>query len=576
MIQGMPLLPGADPLLVLAVVLLAGTTFGWLAQRARLPAVTGQILAGVILGPSLFFVFEVDAVDGLQPLTHFALALIGVTVGAHLNVARLRNAGKRLFWLLVVEATVTPIVVAVAIVFVPGVPPVMALLLATIAVSTAPATIVALVRETRSRGVFVKTLVAAVALNNMSCIFLFELARSAGRLADPGGGLSEIPVSGALASAFTLLLQAFGIGAGMAVLTFIASLRTNRPTRLETISVVSLLATFGIATFAGVSPLAACLALGVVQTNLAPSRERIVDAVFSNFEPVILCVFFTLAGIHLSLEAAASAGLIAAAFILARSLGKFAAADLAMRMAGATERVRRNLGMALIPQAGVAIGLLILIQDDPAFAGITEIFTAVVLTSVTVNEVVGPVATRFALRRSGEVGNDRPRLVDFLQEENISINLRAANMEESIGQLVDQLIQSHQLKELDPEALRRSVMDREAQISTCLGQGLAVPHGELPEGFPMVGVMGLSEEGLRFPTPDGRPVHCVLLLATPRGERDRHLEVLATMARTLGSDRVLQQQLYNADSAAHAYEILHGEQTEDFNYFLEDPEEVAS
>ncbi len=576
MIQGMPLLPGADPLLLLAVVLLAGTSFGWLAQRARLPAVTGQILAGVLLGPSVLFVFEAESVDGLQPLTHFALALIGVTVGAHLNIARLRNAGKRLFWLLVVEATVTPIIVAIAITFVPGVPAVMALLLATIAVSTAPATIVALVRETRSRGVFVKTLVAAVALNNMSCIFLFELARAAGRMADSGGALADIPVGDALVSAFSQLFQAFGIGAGMAVLTFIASLRTNRPTRLETISVASLLTTFGIATFAGVSPLAACLALGVVQTNLSPSRERIVDAVFSNFEPVILCVFFTLAGIHLSLEAAASAGLVAAVFVLARILGKLASADFAMRLAGATDRVRRNLGAALIPQAGVAIGLLILIQDDPAFTNIAEIFTAVVLTAVTVNEVIGPVAARYALRRSGEVGNDRPRLVDFLQEENITTDLRAASMEAAIEQLVSHLIRSHQLSDVDPDALRQSVMDREAQISTCLGEGLAVPHGELPEGSPMVGVMGLSKSGLRFPTPDGRPVHCVLLLATPRGERDRHLEVLATMARTLGSDRVLQQQLYNADSAAHAYEILHGEQTEDFNYFLEDPEDAMA
>ena len=576
MIQGMSLLPGADPLLLLAVVLLAGISFGWLAQRVRLPAVTGQILAGVLLGPSVLAVFDPEAVGGLQPLTHFALALIGVTVGAHLNFARLRNAGKRLFWLLIVEATVTPLAVGVAIAFVPNVPPVMGLLLATIAVSTAPATIVALVRETRSRGVFVKTLVAAVALNNMSCIFLFELARAAGRLAAGGAGLADIPVASALLSASSQLLQALGVGAGIAVLTHLASMRMNRPGRLETISVVALLATFGIATFASVSPLAACLALGVVQTNLSPSRERIVDAAFANFEPVILCVFFTIAGLHLSLEAAASAGLIAAVFVVGRVGGKLAAGDLAMRLAGATERVRRNLGAALIPQAGVAIGLLILIQDDPAFASISEVFTAVVLTAVTVNEVIGPVATRFALKRSGEVGNDRPRLVDFLQEENITTELEAGSMAEAIDRLVEHLIRSHQLQDVDPDALRLSVMDREAQISTCLGEGLAVPHGELPEGFPMAGVMGLSKAGLHFPTPDGRPVHCVLLLATPRGERDRHLEVLATMARTLGSDPVLQQQLYTADSAAHAYEILHGEQTEDFNYFLEDPEETTS
>ena len=86
----------------------------------------------------------------------------------------------------------------------------------------------------------------------------------------------------------------------------------------------------------------------------------------------------------------------------------------------------------------------------------------------------------------------------------------------------------------------------------------------------MVGVMGLSREGLPFETPDGRPIHCMVLLATPRGQRDRHLEVLAALARTLATDPSLQHQLYNAGSPAHAYEILHGEETEDFNYFLED------
>ena len=85
----------------------------------------------------------------------------------------------------------------------------------------------------------------------------------------------------------------------------------------------------------------------------------------------------------------------------------------------------------------------------------------------------------------------------------------------------------------------------------------------------MVGVMGINRAGLPFTTPDGLPVHCVVLLATPLGERDRHLEVLAALARTLGSDSSVQQQLFNAMSPAHAYEILNGEEAEDFNYFLE-------
>ena len=114
------------------------------------------------------------------------------------------------------------------------------------------------------------------------------------------------------------------------------------------------------------------------------------------------------------------------------------------------------------------------------------------------------------------------------------------------------------------------MLEREAQGSTCLGGGLAVPHGMLPEGEAMVGVMALSQTGLDFDTPDGRPVHCMVLLGTAPEERDRHLQVLAALARTVGSDRAFQDQLFQSKSPAHAYELLHGEESEDFNYFMED------
>ncbi|MCP5067004.1 MAG: PTS transporter subunit EIIA [bacterium] len=527
-------------------------------------------MAGVALGPSFLDLFDEESVAGLGPLTHFALALIGVTVGAHLNIRRLRNAGRRLLWLLVAEAVITPLVVAGLILSLTNASSLVAILLATLAVSTAPATVIALVRETRSKGVFVKTLVAAVAINNMSCIFLFEVARTAGRMMGSEYELLAVPALEVVGGSLSKIGQALIIGAGMAVLHHYLTLRVLRSERITTLSVVTLLLVFGLASYSGVSPLAACLALGVAQTNLNPSRDRLVDSVFADFEPVILCVFFTLAGLHLSLTHAAAGGLIALVFVIARAAGKLLSANVAMNLAGATARVRGNLGMALLPPAGIAIGLVILIQDDPAFAATSELFTAVVLTAVTVNEIIGPITTGIALWRSGEIGQDRARLVDFLQEENIVTGLRADSMEDAIAQMVDLLISSHHLTGIDRDEFRNSVLEREALVSTCLGEGLAVPHGVLPEGHGMLGVMGLSAQGLPFQTPDGRPVHCVVLLATPGGERDRHLEVLAALARTLGGDPVMRQQLYFVDTPAHACEILHGEDTEMFNYFLGD------
>lgn len=568
-----PLLPHAGALLTLAAVLVAGVLLGSLAKRARLPRVTGQILAGILLGREALHLFDPESVHTLDPLKEFALGLMGVTIGAHLNVRRLRNAGKRLLAVLVFEATLTPLLVFAAVAALPGVGLSTALLLAALGVSTAPATIVAVVKEERARGVFVKTLVAAVAINNIVCIFLFEVSRYFAReqlAAVPGG----TPILDGVQAALVQLGGAALLGGTVGMAMTHAHRLAWRQERIATSATVALLITYGLAAYLDVSPLLACMFLGLTQTNATPHRERVIDTEFHSFEPAILAVFFTLAGMHLSFEDLEQSGLVALVFFGARIVGKLLVGNLSMRVAGAPARVRRWLGPALLPQAGLAIGLVLLIEDDPGFASapaMLQLFLTAVLTAVTLNEIVGPITTRIALRRSGESGNDRTRLIDFLQEENIVVGLRAGTKEEAIEQLTDVLISSHHLSEVDRDALFASVMEREAQVSTCLGGGLFVPHASLPEGSKtMVGVMGLSREGLSFPTPDGAPVHCVVLLATPPEQRQRHLEVLGLLARVVGTDLAFQSRLFAAESPAHAYEMLHGEETEEFNYFLED------
>jgi PTS system fructose-specific IIC component len=556
----------ARPLLLFALVLVAGIFFGAVARRIRLPGITGQILGGVLIGRAGLDLFGEESLSGLEPLTDIALGLIAVTVGAHLHVHRLRNAVRRLSYLLIAESTVTPLLVFAVIYGLGGTSFELAMLFGAVSIATAPATIVALVRETRSKGVFVKTLIAAVALNNTACIVVFEVCRAAIGTNFSLDSSSLLDAEGALAQL-----------AGPILLGGVAALLLDRvtrlalgPERLATAAVVALVLTSGLASSMGISAMLACLVLGAVQTNITRSRSHLVESVFANFEPVILTVFFTLAGMHLSLDHLEHAGLLVILYFSARFAGKVVAADLALRAAQATESVRRNLGLALVPQAGVAVGLVLLIQEDPRFADSAGIFAAVVLSVVTVNELVGPVLTRLALTRTGEVGRDRLRLIDFLQEEHIVTDFSAPTKEVAISRLVDMMLRTHSLPGVDRETLLSSVLKREAQGSTCLGGGLAVPHGILSEGEAMVGFMALSRTGLGFETPDGRPVHCMVLLGTAPDERDRHLQVLAALARTVGSDRAFQDQLFDSKSAAHAYELLHGEESEDFNYFMED------
>lgn len=563
-----PFVAAPNPLLALGLVLVVGVVAGGLARRAGLPSVTGQILAGILVGPVALHLVDEASTHKLQPITHFAIGLMAVTIGAHLNIKTLRNAGRRLALLLVCEALFIPPLVYGVMSLVPGVPPSVRLMLGAIAVSTAPATIVAVVRDTRAKGVFVKTLIAAVALNNLACIVLFEAA--SGALTNTGGGPA---VGRSIAAPLVQVGLALALGGGAALLHQVVTRLIAREDLAATAGMLAILLTAGLADYLRLSPLLSCLFLGIVQTNVAHVREGVVDSVFRTFEPSIMAVFFTLAGMELRFDHLAIAGIAAVAYFLARLVGKLFSVRVAMQLAGAPLKLKRYLGLALIPQAGLAIGLVLIAEDRHVLDGVPNahrLFVATVLTVVMANELVGPVLTRLGVRQSAEEGRDRQRLIDFLQEENILVDFDAPDMETAIRRLVDHMMSSHHLPKVDRGAFLASVLERERSGSTCLGHGLAVPHGILPDGQPMVGVLAVSQRGLNFETPDGQPVHWMVLLATSGNERERHLQVLATLARTIGQNADIQRALRSSRSAAHAYEILHGEETDSFNWYLKE------
>ncbi|MEM1024598.1 MAG: cation:proton antiporter [Myxococcota bacterium] len=560
-----------DPLFTLALLLVAGVAGGQVAKRVGLPGVTGQILAGIVLGPAVLGLFHHPELETLQPMTHFALGLIAVTVGSHLHLTRILVAKRRLFLLLLFESTVTPVVVFTTLYLLLDVSWVIAVILAALAVETAPATILSLVREARAKGVFVRTLMAAVALNNIATLCLFELGHALARSTSAQGGSSVLStLSGPLA---TIGGSAF-LGAGIGLALILATTRIVRSDHLATASMIAILLTISLSGRWGLSSIFACLVLGLVLANVTPDKEEIGDRVFKNFESAILAVFFTLAGAELDFSYLVPAGLLTLALFVARFFGKLSSARIAMRIAGAPKLVQRYLGWALIPQAGLSVGLLLSLQTDEAFAPVRSLLLAVGLTSVLLNELIGPFTARMALKRSGEVAKDRPRVIDFLHEENIVTRIEGETVSEAVDELAAKMWSTHRLDPTGREVYLESVRQREDEASSYLGQGLAIPHGELVEGDQIVGVMGLSKDGIRSGDTD-ELVHCVILLATPGSQRDRHLEVLAAFARAIAGDKSIRHQLYEAQSPAHAYHLLHADEAEDFNYFLGEEEDLV-
>ena len=572
-------LDGAPFLLVLGLLLLLGALGAALARRLRLPSVTGQILAGFLVSDhGLGLVHGKAVVAAAQPLSSFALALIAVSVGGHLDLRRLRNAERRLAWLFGLELLIVPVGVLTALLLFtdlggPGqeLGLTLAALMAALALETSPATTLAQVRDSRAAGLLTKTLLASVALANLSCLMVFELFRSA-----------AIAVHERAATTYAEALWFALLGSGRSLLIASASAlvvgfalaRTQgsdtRRGRLVTLSLAALLVAIGVSEWLGASMLLAGLLLGIVQSNIDHRREQSIDRVLDDLQPAIFAIFFTLSGVKLAPGVLYQGGLIALVLFLARAGSKLLAARLAMRLAHAPESLQQHLGYARLPQAGVAIGLLLTVQREPTLAAGIDLFAAVVLGVVLLNEIIGPVLTRLALTRAGEVGRDRDRLIDFLHEENITTGFEADSPEQAIRRLSELLVESHHLPREAFDLVVGSAIERESQGSTAFGNGLMIPHAVLPAGERMLGVIGISQAGLPLPSPDKRPIHCIVLLATPADQRQRHLEIMASLARTVGLDQEFRGRLFAAASPAHAYELLNDGNLVDLNRFLED------
>lgn len=554
------------PMLPLGLVLTIGIIGGEIAARVKMPRVTGWIVTGVLLRAFAFEVFDPKRLAEFKPFSDFVLGYIAFTVGSHLHVRSLINAQRRLFFIVLTELLITPLVVLGVMVGLGGMSIDLGLLFAAIAIAGAPGTTVLVVKEARARGVFVKTLIGTVALIDMIAVCFFvvaeQIAQSTGgaQLAFLDEGLPALGRTVALASSLAL--------AGT-VATMVITRAVVGPRLLGACLVAAILLTWGTAEWLAVAPILTVTLLGVALANFMPDKERAGEAYLNTFASVLFTAFYTLAGMRLQFShVVPMAGLIAL-FFGARLVGKNISAFVAMTLARAPQSVRRYLGPALLPHGGVAIGLIVIVQNDPVLAPFSDTILAVGLSALAINQFIGPSATRWALNRAGEAGHDRPRLFDFIREQDIVVNVPGSSQEETLRYLVEHLYKTHDVQS-DKEEFLEYLLRRENLQTSHLGHGLMIPHYRVAMGDEFAGVIGLSRQGFHWRAPDGKPVHAVVVIATPQKERNRHLEVLAAFAQAIASDRNIREQLYHADTAAHAYEILHAEESEDFNYFLED------
>jgi Kef-type K+ transport system membrane component KefB len=399
----------------IAVLLAVGLLIAKLTQLIRLPSVTGFIVAGLLLGPSGFGFITVDLVGHkLDHFTQIALMLIAFGIGEHVELRRLGSVARDVAYISIAQAVAAFVLVFAATWLtawlVAGPEPagndhlILALLLGAIAVATAPAAILHVVRELDARGPLTSTLMAVVAVDDGLAIMIFGMAVSAAhQLAGAGGTLLQ---------AIGACLYEIGASLAIGILTgflidFILHKLHNRGEML-TAGLALLLLCGEVTRLMHLSPLLAGMMAGFTIINRAERDVRLFRAL-NAFEPPIYVLFFTLAGVHLDLSALKPAGWVGLAYFVARVSGKYFGSWLGGYMSGATRLVRNYLGLALLPQAGVAIGLVFMISSDPRLAAWSVVITPVVLAGVVLSELAGPLFARLTIEKAGEAGTPRAR-----------------------------------------------------------------------------------------------------------------------------------------------------------------------
>ncbi len=400
-----------NQILTIGIIIIAGFLGGLAAEKVKLPRITGYIIVGVLLSPSLLNIIPEDAIGHLDVITDVVLGVIAYLIGGTLKVESLRGLGRSVTWITLFQSLgawflVTVVLVLLGPLVIPGgtfwqiyFP--MAFIIGAISCATAPAATMAIISEYKAKGPLTTTLLAVVALDDAIAVVAFAIAQGISQpLVNETG---SIPLSQMIGIPLLHIVEAAAVGIAFAIaLVYISRLVRTRPLLLVLVLGAIILCA-GVAIHLGISPILACMAIGFVVTNKL-RREEMFLAV-EEIEDVLYVLFFVLAGLHFDLSVLKTAGILALLIVAARYTGKYAGARAGAMISHAPEAVKKYLGLALLPQAGVAVGLALLAEDAyPAFG---SIMLAGVLASVIANELVTPPLTKYALFKAGEASKKR-------------------------------------------------------------------------------------------------------------------------------------------------------------------------
>jgi Kef-type K+ transport system membrane component KefB len=388
--------------LIIAVSFLGSKLF----QRAGIPQVVGFIVIGMILGTSFLNVIPLDLAEDLTFISEIALGLIGFDIGSHLLFSDLRRLGRSIVFILFFEAVGTFVLVTL------GIHALTrswhtALIFGALSSATAPAATVDVLAEYDAKGPLTTSLLAVVGMDDALALILYSVAAALAEslLANSGPPsliqIAELPL---LEIGGSLLL-----GLVLGLLLDQVMCRMKRQHDAMAISIGFVFLGVGLSQALGFSLILTTMILGITVVNRCADHGRHIRYTIEQAGPVIYVLFFTLVGARFQIALLPAMGLLGLGYVVLRSAAKFVGAWVGGTLGGAEPVVKNNLGLGLLSQAGVAIGLALASASrfsayGPEGQALGSLVINVITATTFVVQIVGPICVKLAITRAGEVG----------------------------------------------------------------------------------------------------------------------------------------------------------------------------
>ncbi|PIU12631.1 MAG: sodium:proton antiporter [Hadesarchaea archaeon CG08_land_8_20_14_0_20_51_8] len=396
--------------LAIGIMIIVGFFGGLVARKFKLPMILGYIIVGMLLSPSLLNVIHAETIKNLNVIVDVGLSIIAFLIGGALSLKSLRKLGKIIAWITPLQSLGAWFLVTLGLallgpfilniegatfsqVYFP-----LAFVIGAVSCATAPAATMAIIHEYKARGSMTTTLLAVVALDDAVAVIATAIALGISLpLASGAGSVSLFRMLGV-----PLLEIAGSVAVGLifGLLLMYMSRLARTPEFILVAVLGNIVVCVGISDLLGVSSILACMMIGFFLVNTLKKGE--VFHVIEGIEDLVFVVFFVLAGLHFDLGVMRSAGVLALLIVLFRCTGKYTGTRIGATISHAPDAIKKYLGLALLPKAGVTIGLILLAER--AFPLFGAIMLNAVLASVIINELIAPPLSKYAIFKAGEAG----------------------------------------------------------------------------------------------------------------------------------------------------------------------------